>query len=458
MAKGTVERKCLKGHNKADGCCSASCLRWYPRIEHPTPDGDGRRRFDYLGGYPTKAAAQSALDQACRRRHDDLAADLSRATRRTRAVASGPAAAHPTPTVNQLLDHWLAHLHTKGAIRLRTLGRYRQLLEHHLRPYLGTLSLSALSTLQIQRLYDHLAHQGRKDGKPGGLHPRTIRELHHCLHQAVAYARRWHHLPANPADDAEPPALPTQAISSLTPEQVGRLLAAAQQDPRPWLRAFVVLAAATGARTGELCGLEWPDLDLEAGTIRFRQALSSVDQQLATGQPRPGGRRGKLLVVGPLKTPASQAVLHLPAFAVAALRDHHQQQQQPRTGTADGRCARLRLLHVQPGEPPRPVELDLVLRTQWGTALRPNHASRAFRALAEATGIAAHPHLLRHSLASALAAAKEPASVIAEQLRRRRRHAGQQDLHPPASPDRTPAGQAHPGGLRPGSNAGEDRR
>ena len=181
---------------------------------------------------------------------------------------------------------------------------------------------------------------------------------------------------------------------------------------------LVVLAAATGARNGELCGLEWRDLDLKAGTIRFRQALSSVDRQLATGQPRPGGRRGKLLVVGPLKTPASQAVLCLPAFAVAALRDYqHQQLQQPRTRTCDGRRARLRLLHVQPGEPPRPVELDLVLRTQWGTPLRPNHVSRAFRALAEAIGMRAHPHLLRHSLASALAAAKEPASVIAEQLR-----------------------------------------
>jgi hypothetical protein len=291
-------------------------------------------------------------------------------------VASGPAAARPTPTVNQLLDHWLTHLQTKGAIRLRTLGRYRQLLGHHVRPYLGTLPLSALSTLQIQRLYDHLAHRGRKDGKPGGLHPRTIRELHHCLHQALAYARRWHHLPANPADDAEPPALPTHSISSLTPEQVGRLLAATQRDRRPWLRAFVVLAAATGARNGELCGLEWHDLDLDAGTIRFRQALSSVDRQLATGQPRPGGRRGKLLVVGPLKTPASKAVLCLPAFAVAALCDY-QRQQQARTRTADGHRARLRLLHVEPGEPPRPVELDLVLRTQWGTPLRPNHASRA---------------------------------------------------------------------------------
>jgi integrase len=302
MVKGTVERKCLKGHNKADGCCSTSCLRWYPRIEHPTPDGDGRRRFDYLGGYPTKAAAQSALDQACARRHDHLAADRSSTRRRRRAVASGPAAARHTPTVNQLLDQWLAHLQTKGAIRLRTLGRYRQLLEYHVRPYLGALPLRSLSTLQIQRLYDHLAHQGRKDGKPGGLHPRTIRELHHCLHQALTYARRWHDLPINPADDAEPPALPIHSISSLTPEQVGRLLAAAQRDQRPWLGAFTILAAATGARNGELCGLEWRDLDLEAGTIQFRQALSSVDRQLATGQPCPGSRRGKLLVVGPQDT------------------------------------------------------------------------------------------------------------------------------------------------------------
>src|SRR6266508_5203143 len=64
MASGTIERKCMKGHNKADGRCSARCVRWYPRIQRATPDGHGRRRFDYLGGYPTKAAAQSALDQA----------------------------------------------------------------------------------------------------------------------------------------------------------------------------------------------------------------------------------------------------------------------------------------------------------------------------------------------------------------------------------------------------------
>jgi integrase len=226
---------------------------------------------------------------------------------------------------------------------LRTVGRYRQHLEHHVRPYLGKHPVSALGTLHVQQLYDQLAQHGRKDGKPGGLGPRTIRQIHLCLHQALGYATKWH------------------------------------------------------------------DLDLEGGTLRFRQALSSVDQQLATGRPRPDGARGKLLVVGPLMTAASQAILSLPAFAVHALRDYQQAQRQ-RTR------ALLRLLLVQPGQAPRPVELDLLLRTERGPPVRPEHASRAFRAFAEDAGIQAHPHLLRHSLASAMAA-KEPASVIAGQLR-----------------------------------------
>jgi integrase len=404
MASGTIERKCMKGHKKAEGRCSPRCVRWYPRIQRATPDGHGRRRFDYLGGYPTRAAARAALDQALGRQGDNANGDRANKPSYSSTGVGGP----EPPTLNDLLDHWLAHLQTNKALRLRTIGRYRQLLAHHLRPYLGTFPVSALSTLQIQRLYDHLAQHGRKDGKVGGLGPRTIRQVHLCLHQALGYAMNWHDLPTNPATDAEPPAVPAHTRAALAPEQVSILLSAAHHDRRPWLRAFTILAAATGARTGELCGLEWHDLDLAAGTLQFRQALSSIDQQLATGRPRPNGTRGKLLIVGPLKTPASQAVLSLPTFAVEALRAYQREQRH---------CAPLRLLLVRPGEAPRPVELDLVLRTGRDAPVRPEHASRAFRAFAQAAGIAAHPHLLRHSLASAMAAAKEPASVIAGQLR-----------------------------------------
>jgi hypothetical protein len=109
------------------------------RVQRATPDGHGRRKFDYLGGYPTKAAARSALEQALGRHRGNLAPDRPGATS---AAAYGPA----HPTLNDLLDHWLVHLQTNKAVRLRTVGRYRQLLEHHLRPCLGEHPVSSLGT------------------------------------------------------------------------------------------------------------------------------------------------------------------------------------------------------------------------------------------------------------------------------------------------------------------------
>ncbi|HYT25654.1 MAG TPA: tyrosine-type recombinase/integrase [Actinomycetota bacterium] len=107
--------------------------------------------------------------------------------------------------------------------------------------------------------------------------------------------------------------------------------------------------------------------------------------------------------------------LTLPPFAVAVLRAHRRQQARLRLAAAQPPTVGLRW--VEPGRPPRPVELDLVFRTERGTAVNPNHASRAFATLAATVGLIAHPHMLRHALASAMAAEKEPASIIAAQLR-----------------------------------------
>src|SRR6266498_2864752 len=104
-----------------------------------------------------------------------------------------------------------------------------------------------------------------------------------------------------------------------------------------------------------------------------------------------------------------------PCSAVQALREHRRQQARLRLAghqppTVEGRW-------VGPGRPGRPVGLHLVHRTERGTALNPNHASRGFAHLASSVGLDAHPYMLRHALASAMAANKEPASIIAAQLR-----------------------------------------
>jgi integrase len=176
-----------------------------------------------------------------------------------------------------------------------------------------------------------------------------------------------------------------------------------------------VLAAATGARNGELCGLEWADLDLDAGTVRFHQALTIIDPAvLPDADPSTSGRR-KELAVGPVKSTASSAILTLPPFAIQALRQHHLKQ--ARLRLACGQPATVELRFVEPGRPPQPVQLDLVFRTERACRSTPTMPAAPSPVWPPASGWPPTPTLLRHALASAMAANKEPASIIAAQLR-----------------------------------------
>jgi integrase len=402
-SRGNLQRKCVKAHPKTAGKCSGRCIRWYPRLELPRGP-DGARRFEALGGYPTRAQAEAALADALARRSHGFAFDPAKLT------------------VNQYLDRWLTHI--RGSLRARTVARYAALLRDHVRPDLGARPLKQLTPLEVQAIYDRLAVAGRRDGKPGGLAPQHILAVHRCLHRALAQAVTWRLVARNVATDATPPPVPAAEVMALAPEQVAVLLDAADHTPSPWLGPWIVLAAATGARNGELCGLEWADLDLDAGTVRFRQALTIIDPTVlpdaaaAAGDDGGAGAvvgRRKELAVGPVKSAASSAILTLPPFAVQALRRHRRQQ--ARLRLAVGQPATVALRWVEPGRPARVVQLDLVFRTERGTPVNPNHASRAFAQLAASAGLVAHPHMLRHALASAMTANKEPASIIAAQLR-----------------------------------------
>jgi integrase len=392
-SRGNLQRKCVKGHPKAAGKCSGRCLRYYPRLELPRGP-DGTRRFEALGGYPTRGQAEAALADALARRSHGLTLDLAKLT------------------VNQYLDRWLAHVRT--SLRARTVARYAALLRDHVRPDIGARPLKQLTPLEVQAIYDRLAIGGRRDGQPGGLAPQHILAVHRCLHRALAQAVTWRLLARNVATDTTPPPVPRTEVAALAPEQVALLLDAGERAPSPWLGTWIVLAAATGARNGELCGLEWADLDLDAGTVRFRQALTIIDPAVLPDNADSGGRR-KELALGPVKSATSNAILTLPPFAVQALRHHRCQQ--ARLRLAGGQPQTVTLRRVEPGRPAQPVQLDLVFRTERGTPVNPNHASRAFARLAASVGLAAHPHMLRHALASAMAANKEPASIIAAQLR-----------------------------------------
>jgi hypothetical protein len=196
-SRGNIRRKCVKGHTKAQGRCSSRCIRWYPRLELPRGP-DGKRRFASLGGYPTRKQAEEAVTQELERRRHGLALEPHKLT------------------VNQYLDRWLAHI--QSTRRVRTVARYRSLLAHHVRPYIGTQLLTTLQPLQVQGIYDQLTVGGRKDGRPGGLDPQHILAVHRCLHRALEQAVTWQLLLHNPAKHATPPSVPDRDVAALLPQ------------------------------------------------------------------------------------------------------------------------------------------------------------------------------------------------------------------------------------------------
>jgi len=83
---------------------------------------------------------------------------------------------------------------------------------------------------------------------------------------------RWGWLPTNPVSLASPPRLASSNISPPSPAVVQALVATAEKID-PALATYVQLAAATGARRGELVALRWSSVDLDTGVIRITRGI-----------------------------------------------------------------------------------------------------------------------------------------------------------------------------------------
>ncbi len=207
-------------------------------------------------------------------------------------------------TVADYLQRWLQD-YARVAVRPTTFQSYGEIIRKHIIPVLGGLPLNKLQPVHVQHFYaDKLA---------GGLSARTVRYIHAILHRALEQAVKWLLLPRNVADAVDPPKAQHKEMRPLDVAEVGRLLDAAAGDR---LYALYLLAITTGMRQGELLGLQWPDVDLDAGTIMIRRTLQRTKE---------GGR-----VFQEPKTAKSRRLIQLSPQVVEALREHRARQEQER--------------------------------------------------------------------------------------------------------------------------------
>jgi integrase len=114
------------------------------------------------------------------------------------------------------------------------------------------------------------------------LAPKTVFYIHSILHRALRDAVRWGYVVRNVADAADPPKAKTPEMRVWSPAQLRAFLGHVEGDR---LYAAWLLAATTGMRRGEILGLRWSDLDLDAGRVAVRRPRILAD---SGGQPGAG--------------------------------------------------------------------------------------------------------------------------------------------------------------------------
>jgi integrase len=279
-------------------------------------------------------------------------------------------------TVAVLFQRWLGEV-VKPNRAPRTYDGYLQYAERHILPDLGRIRLMDLTPATVQEWVNRKASSG--------LAPRTVTQLRAILRAALNRAIKWRLLVYNPAAQVDLPRAQVardgeeSAASYLTPDQYRTFVRSLASDR---LEALYVLAATTGMRQGEVLGLRWQDIDLEAGEVRVRQTLVRVREQGADGKFH------QRLIFGVPKTEKSRRTLALPDATAEALIRHRDRQDGERTAAGA-----------------RWQDSGLVFTTPIGTPIDPSNLIREYhQRLASADVPRVRFHDLRHTFASLLAA------------------------------------------------------
>ncbi len=144
--------------------------------------------------------------------------------------------------------------------------------------------LRRLTGRDLDEFYARLAARGGRSGF--GMHPTTRHHFHSLIRAALNQAIRWRWLaPPNPAGEAQAPPLAPDERVPPTPEEARRLALAVSQE-NPDLAALIFVDATTGMRRGEICGLRFCDIDLEAGAATIWWRCSDLPKDNAAGVDR----------------------------------------------------------------------------------------------------------------------------------------------------------------------------
>lgn len=181
-------------------------------------------------------------------------------------------------------------------------------------PMIGNVEVRKLTPSHIEQVLLEVAD----------LADSTINTVRAAMSVVCKRAVRDRLLTANPVSLADRPKSTKRTKERYVPTdaEVARILE--KSESTIWALP-VLLSATTGCRRSEICGLQWGDVDLDAGLIRIERGLHWV----------PVGEGKRELRTQPPKSERSQRVVTLPGFVCDRLRAHRKDQLERRLAAGE---------------------------------------------------------------------------------------------------------------------------
>jgi integrase len=335
------------------------------------PDGKPKRKQTRRRGFKTRKDAQAELTKQL----TDLRQQTYVAPKRQ--------------TVSEFLTTtWLPAI--EHTIKPSTFESYRRNVRLHVagRP-IGRRQLQDLDGSDLNALYAQLI---AGDDQHRKLSARSVAYISTILHRAFRDAVKWQAIVRNPVDASDPPKPSSKPEMATWKATELAIFLAGTADDR--LSGAWWLLASTGARRGEVLGLRWADVDLEAGRLRITRTLITTDVQR---KGTPG------MAWGTPKTAKGRRQVALDPATVTALRTHRARQLQERLALGAGYADGDLVVCLMDGRPLHPKTLSYYFEREAKRLalprirlhdLRHTHATLALRA-----GV--HPRVVQERLGHA---------------------------------------------------------
>ncbi|MBD5094312.1 MAG: tyrosine-type recombinase/integrase [Subdoligranulum sp.] len=207
--------------------------------------------------------------------------------------------------INQVF--WPLHVES-GNLKPSTVTFYRNMLPR-CNEFFGSKKLSSIGKADVEQFIAWLRRQQQANGN--ALSASTVKHHFNFLRICLTFAENHELIAKNPTRGVSAPKLPHKNVDYLSPADANAFLSAIARQPTRW-QAIMLILLYLGLRRGEVCGLQWQDVDFEHCTLSIRRNV--------TYTPKKG------IYVGEPKTENGIRTLPMPKPVAAILHQWHKEQ------------------------------------------------------------------------------------------------------------------------------------